>query len=102
VRLLQEFSVRGINLTAIKSRPAKVSLGEYVFFIECEGHIADAVVRDAVLGLLRFDGEVRFLGSYAEDPERPPRPGQREADDRESAYAAMLARVQAAGSRVEA
>src|SRR3954447_22773809 len=74
VRLLQEFSVRGINLTAIKSRPAKVSLGEYVFFIECEGHIADAHVRDAVLGLLRFDGEVRFLGSYGEDPSRPPRP----------------------------
>src|SRR3954468_16630947 len=92
VRLLQEFSVRGINLTAIKSRPAKLSLGEYVFFIECEGHIADAVVRDAVLGLLRFDGETRFLGSYAEDPERPPRPGPDE-DGRFAAYEAMLERV---------
>jgi prephenate dehydratase len=94
VRLLQEFSVRGINLTAIKSRPAKLSLGEYVFFIECEGHIADAVVRDAVLGLLRFDGEVRFLGSYAEDPERPPRPGTAAATDgRLTAYEAMLERI---------
>src|SRR3954447_16011000 len=74
VHLLQEFSVRGINLTAIKSRPTKVSLGEYVFFVECEGHIGDAVLRDAVLGLLRFGGEVRFLGSYGEDPSRPPRP----------------------------
>jgi prephenate dehydratase len=91
VRLLQEFSVRGINLTTIKSRPAKVSLGDYVFFIECEGHIADAVVRDAVLGLLRFDGEVRFLGSYAEDPSRPPRPANRPGEDgRGDAYAAML------------
>jgi prephenate dehydratase len=92
VRLLQEFSVRAINLTAIKSRPAKLSLGEYVFFIECEGHIADAVLRDAVLGLLRFDGEVRFLGSYAEDPERPPRPGTA-VDDRVTAYDAMLERI---------
>jgi prephenate dehydratase len=92
VRLLQEFSVRGINLTAIKSRPAKVTLGDYVFFIECEGHIADAVVRDAVLGLLRFDGETRFLGSYAEDPERPPRPAPTE-DGRVNAYEAMLDRV---------
>jgi prephenate dehydratase len=92
VRLLQEFSVRAINLTAIKSRPAKLSLGEYVFFIECEGHIADAVVRDAVLGLLRFDGEVRFLGSYAEDRERPPRPGTA-VDDRITAYDAMLERI---------
>jgi prephenate dehydratase len=94
VRLLQEFSVRGINLTAIKSRPAKLSLGEYVFFIECEGHIADAVLRDTVLGLLRFDGEVRFLGSYAEDPERPPRPGTAAAvDGRLSGYEAMLERI---------
>jgi prephenate dehydratase len=92
VRLLQEFSVRDINLTAIKSRPAKLSLGDYVFFIECEGHIADPVVRDAVFGLLRFDGEVRFLGSYAEDPERPPRPAP-DTDGRLAAYEAMLDRV---------
>jgi prephenate dehydratase len=93
VRLLQEFSVRGINLTAIKSRPTKVSLGEYVFFIECEGHIEDAVVRDAVLGLLRFPGEVRFLGSYAEDPSRPPRPAPNAQGDRRAAYEAMRGRV---------
>jgi prephenate dehydratase len=93
VRLMQEFSVRGINLTAIKSRPTKVSLGEYVFFIECEGHIADAVVRDAVLGLLRFPGEVRFLGSYAEDPTRPPRPAANADRDRLAAYDAMRGRV---------
>lgn len=93
VRLLQEFSVRGINLTAIKSRPTKVTLGDYVFFVECEGHIADAVVRDAVLGLLRLPGEVRFLGSYGEDPTRPPRPPGVPAADREAAYAAMRARV---------
>jgi prephenate dehydratase len=92
VRLLQEFSVRGINLTAIKSRPAKLSLGEYLFFIECEGHIAEPHIRDAVLGLLRFDGETRFLGSYAEDPERPPRPSI-DDDGRSAAYDAMLERV---------
>jgi prephenate dehydratase len=94
VRILQEFSVRGINLTAIKSRPTKVSLGEYVFFIECEGHIADPHVRDAVLGLLRFPGEVRFLGSYGEDPARPPRPPRAEPADRLAAYEAMRARVE--------
>jgi prephenate dehydratase len=95
VRLLQEFSVRGINLTAIKSRPAKLSLGEYVFFIECEGHIAEPHVRDAVLGLLRFDGETRFLGSYAEDPERPPRPAI-DDDGRLAAYDTMVERVREA------
>ena len=58
VRLLQEFSVRGINLTTIESRPTRALLGEYRFLIECEGHVADAHVRDAVLGLLRFPGEI--------------------------------------------
>ena len=70
VRLLQEFSVRGINLTTIESRPTRALLGEYRFLIECEGHVADAHVRDAVLGLLRFPGETRFLGSFPEDPVR--------------------------------
>ncbi|MEA2311753.1 MAG: prephenate dehydratase [Solirubrobacteraceae bacterium] len=70
VRLLQEFSVRGINLTTIESRPTRALLGEYRFLIECEGHIADAHLRDAVLGLLRFPGETRFLGSFPEDPSR--------------------------------
>ena len=70
VRLLQEFSVRGINLTTIESRPTRALLGEYRFLIECEGHVADAHIRDAVLGLLRFPGETRFLGSFPEDPAR--------------------------------
>jgi prephenate dehydratase len=70
VRLLQEFAVRGINLTTIESRPTRALLGEYRFLIECEGHVADAHVRDAVLGLLRFPGETRFLGSFPEDPAR--------------------------------
>ena len=77
VRLLQEFSVRGINLTTIESRPTRALLGEYRFLIECEGHVADAHLRDAVLGLLRFPGETRFLGSFPEDParrEHPPGP----------------------------
>jgi prephenate dehydratase len=85
VRLLQEFSVRGINLTTIESRPTRALLGEYRFLIECEGHVADAHVRDAVLGLLRFPGETRFLGSFPEDPVR-----RAHASDPEAPAAAVL------------
>ena len=96
MRLLQEFSVRGINLTTIKSRPTKELLGEYVFLIECEGHIAEQRVRDAVLGLLRFPGETRFLGSFPEDPARPTRRASRDVDDEaQRAYEAMLRIVDA-------
>jgi prephenate dehydratase len=93
VRLLSEFSVRGINLTTIKSRPTKELLGEYVFFIECEGHIADGEVRDAVLGLLRFPGETRFLGSFPEDPSRPSHASRLRDPAAQAAYEAMLARI---------
>ena len=95
VRLLQEFSVRGINLTTIESRPTRALLGEYRFLIECEGHVADAHVRDAVLGLLRFPGETRFLGSFPEDPARqahPPGPGVPE--EAAAGYERMLEQVE--------
>jgi prephenate dehydratase len=93
VRLLQEFSVRGINLVTIESRPTRGLLGEYRFLIECEGHIADAHVRDAVLGLLRFPGETRFLGSFPEDPSRAPRTGPADGGEAVRGYEEMLERV---------
>ena len=94
VRLLQEFSVRGINLVTIESRPTRALLGEYRFLIECEGHIADAHVRDAVLGLLRFPGETRFLGSFPEDPARQGHPSAADADgEAVRGYEQMLERV---------
>ncbi len=92
VRLLQEFSLREINLTAIKSRPTKVLLGEYIFYIECQGHIADGGLRDAVSGMLRFKSETRFLGSFPEDPERP-RQHQPDRAEAALAYQRMLDKV---------
>jgi len=35
-RILKEFSLRGINLTKIESRPAKTGIGQYVFFIDLD------------------------------------------------------------------
>jgi prephenate dehydratase len=94
VRLLQEFSVRQINLTTIESRPTRALLGEYRFLIECEGHVADGRVRDAVLGLLRFGGDVRFLGSFPEDPSRSAHPPGGEIDpEAVRGYEGMLERV---------
>jgi prephenate dehydratase len=95
VRLLQEFSVRGINLTTIESRPTRALLGEFRFLIECEGHVADAHVRDAVLGLLRFPGETRFLGSFPEDPARRAHaPGPEAPAEAVLSYERMLDQVE--------
>ena len=65
LEILTEFAVRGINLTTIQSRPTGDRLGQYYFFIDCEGHVDDARVGEALMGLRRVCREVRFLGSYA-------------------------------------
>lgn len=92
VRILQEFSLRGINLTAIKSRPTKATLGEYIFYIECEGHIAEDRIRDAVKGVLRVQRATRFLGSFPQDPKRVSDTHPAEVDLGD-AYEDMLRRV---------
>ena len=65
LEILSEFAVRGINLTTIQSRPTGDRLGQYYFFIDCEGHVDDARVGEALMGLRRVCAEVHFLGSYA-------------------------------------
>ncbi len=62
--ILAEFAVRGVNLTRVESRPTGDLLGRYYFSIDCEGHVDDARVGEAMMGLRRVCGDVRFLGSY--------------------------------------
>lgn len=64
LEVLTEFAVRGINLTRIESRPTKERIGRYCFFLDCGGHIEDARVGEALMGLRRVCADVRFLGSY--------------------------------------
>ena len=64
MEILTEFAVRGINLVRIESRPTGDGLGKYYFFIDCEGHVDDARVGEAMMGLRRVCEDVRFLGSY--------------------------------------
>lgn len=62
--ILTEFAVRGVNLTRLESRPTGDVLGRYCFSIDCEGHIDEARVGEALMGLRRVCADVRFLGSY--------------------------------------
>ena len=65
LELLEQFATRGINMTRLESRPTKSSMGSYCFSIDLEGHVADARVGDALMGLKRVCADVVFLGSYA-------------------------------------
>lgn len=64
LEVLTEFAVRGVNLTRIESRPTGEQLGRYSFSIDCEGHLAEARVGDALAALRRICADVRYLGSY--------------------------------------
>jgi prephenate dehydratase len=71
LEILSEFGTRGVNLTRIESRPTKGRMGQYCFSIDCEGHIAEARVGEALMGLHRTCREVRFLGSYPRADAKP-------------------------------
>lgn len=87
LELLEQFASRGVNLCRIESRPTKKSLGDYCFSVDAEGHIDDARMAEALMGLHRIAARVVFLGSYPRaDGVRPVvRPGTSDADYREAA-----------------
>ena len=64
VAAMTEFGIRDIDLTLIESRPTRVELGTYVFFLDCVGHIDDAAVAEALTALHRRCADVRYLGSW--------------------------------------
>jgi prephenate dehydratase len=72
--VLTEFAIRGINLTRIESRPTGEGLGRYAFFLDCTGHLADARMGEALMGLRRICADVRYLGSYPRDHSDKPVP----------------------------
>jgi prephenate dehydratase len=96
LELLSEFAVRGISLTRIESRPTRQRLGVYSFSLDCEGHIGDRRVGEALAALRRVCDDVRFLGSYPRADGRDNKPVPETAADPAFADAeAWLARVRA-------
>jgi prephenate dehydratase len=64
LRMLEQFATRGVNLSRIESRPIGDELGRYLFSIDAEGHLTEARMTEALMGLHRICPVVRFLGSY--------------------------------------
>lgn len=62
--VLAEIAGRGINLTRLESRPTRNKLGEYVFHIDADGHVAEPAMADMVATLIRRSVMMRWLGSY--------------------------------------
>lgn len=80
LRILDEFALRGINLTKIESRPTKQALGEYCIFIDAIGHLTQARVAEALRAVHRHAAQVRVLGSYPRSDDVADAPGAGDAD----------------------
>jgi prephenate dehydratase len=65
---LAVFALRDIDLFKIESRPLVGSPGQYIFYLDLAGSIADETVRHAVGHLQEIAGFVKVLGSYASGP----------------------------------
>lgn len=85
LEMLEQFAVRGVNLSRIESRPIGDQLGRYRFNIDIEGHLDDAPVADALKGLHRFSPKVIFLGSY---PRADKKKSVHEGNNTNSSFAA--------------
>jgi chorismate mutase/prephenate dehydratase len=64
--LLTPLAQHGVSMTRIESRPARAraALWEYLFFIDVEGHEADARVAAAIAALRGTAPFLKVLGSY--------------------------------------
>lgn len=73
VAAMNEFSMRGIDLTRIESRPrpsdrTDAPSSPYRFYLDARGHVRDAAVGEALRALHRTAERVVFLGSWPVDP----------------------------------
>jgi len=62
--MLTPFATRGVSMTKFESRPSKVAIWEYLFFVDIEGHRTDTNVAAALAEVEKIAGYLKVLGSY--------------------------------------
>jgi chorismate mutase / prephenate dehydratase len=64
VAVLEPFAHHGVSMSRIESRPSRVRMWEYLFFVDVVGHSTDASVAAALTELGRVAPYVKLLGAY--------------------------------------
>ncbi|MGB3512668.1 MAG: prephenate dehydratase [Microcoleaceae cyanobacterium] len=64
VKPLEVFAKREINLSRIESRPTKLSLGDYLFFIDIEANNNQNYVKSAIEELRTYTKTLKIFGTY--------------------------------------
>ena len=62
--LIGPFAAHGVSMCRIESRPSRLALWEYLFYIDVEGHAHDKKVAAALDELKRLAPFLKILGSY--------------------------------------
>lgn len=62
--LLSHFIYNDLNMTKIESRPIEGRTWEYRFFVDFEGNMGDAAVKNAIRGLREESKSLKILGNY--------------------------------------
>lgn len=64
VDLLAPLAKNGVSMSKFESRPSKLGLWDYVFFVDIEGHKDDEKVADALKQIKTKAAFVKILGAY--------------------------------------
>jgi chorismate mutase/prephenate dehydratase len=64
VELLTPLAEHQVSMTKLESRPSRMGMWEYVFFVDIEGHHQDASVASALAELQQKSSWLKVLGSY--------------------------------------
>ena len=64
VALLEPLARHNVSMSKLESRPSKLGLWEYVFFVDIEGHSKDATVLAALTEIEQRASLLKVLGSY--------------------------------------
>lgn len=62
--LLEPLAKHGVSLTKFESRPSKIGMWEYIFFLDIEGHYQEPKVAAAIKELEGRASFLKLLGSY--------------------------------------
>lgn len=66
--LLAPLARHGVSLSRLESRPSRMGLWEYVFFLDLEGHLQDPPVARALEEIRGLAAFLKILGSYPVAP----------------------------------
>lgn len=62
--VFQDFANAKINLTKIESRPTQKAFGEYIFYLDFNGHVSEPHIQKALQSVAAKVAELKILGSY--------------------------------------